>query len=148
MTIHFDTSAEAETRSLNALMFYDTLFDKAKKSFIHHLIIITNGAEAFYRMEGSNPESAPLFMTESNYPEALEFEHVNGELVSVELDPPQSAIEFRDKATNLLSDYLTYDDLNFAWRIADNAPEDSSSDFKIPEKFLTRIQGFNWPYDY
>ena len=111
------------------------------------MIIITNDAEAFYRMEGSNPESAHLFMTESNYPETLEYEHVNGEIVSAELDLPQSAIEIRKKATNLLSDYLTYDDFNFEWSIAENAPEDSSSDFKIPEKFLRRIQRFNRPFE-
>lgn len=145
MIIHFDTNSEGGTRTLNALMFYDSLFDKSLKSFIHQLIIITNNAEAFYRMEGSNPESAPLFMTESNYAETLEYEHVNGEIVSAELVLPQSAVQFRDKATDLLSDYLNYDDFNFEWTIANNAPEDSSSDFKIPEKFLRRIQGFNWP---
>ena len=148
MITHFDTNIEGGTRTLNALMFYDSLFDKSLKSFIHQLIIITNDSEAFYRMEGSNPESARLFMTESNYPEALEYEHVNGEIVSVELDLTQSAIPFRDKATDLLSVYLIYDDFNFEWSIAENAPEDSSSDFKIPEKFLSRIQRFNWPGDY
>ena len=148
MIIHFDTNIEGDTRTLSALIFYDTFFDNSLKSFIHHLIIITKSAEAFYRMEGSDAENAALFMTESNYPETLEYEESENELVHVNRKLPEDSKAFRDTVTNLLETYLLYDDFNFAWKVAESAPEDSHSDFKIPEKFLRRIQRFNWPNDY
>ncbi|MDA8581933.1 hypothetical protein N9K95_03670 [Schleiferiaceae bacterium] len=148
MTIQFDTNIETDNRTLNAIVFYESKFDPSLKSFIHHLIIITNGAEAFYRMEGSDAENAALFMTESNYPETLEYEKRENELVHVDRELPEDSKAFRDTVTNLLETYLSYDEFNFAWKVADNAFEDNRSDFKVPEKFLRRIQRFNWPDDY
>ena len=148
MTIQFDTNNETGNRTLNAIVFYESKLEPSIKSFIHHLIIITKEAEAFYRMEGSDAENAALFMTESNWPETLEYEESENELVFIDRELPEDSKAFRDAVTNLLETYLSYDDFNFAWKVAENAPEDSQLDFKIPEKFLKRMQGFNWSYDY
>ena len=145
MVIHFDTEVLDNHRILNTLFFYDSEFDASQKSFVHQLIVITLIAEAYYRMEGSDAERAPLFMSESNHPESLEFQKAGNGTTSVNLDLPIKSKTFRDKVTGILSRYLTYDEFNFTWDIAQNAPENTSADFKIPQKFLKRIQGFNWP---
>ena len=145
MVVHFDTQFLDNHRVLNALIFYESEFDTSIKSFIHQLIVITRNEEAFYRMEGSDAERAPLFMSESNHPESLEFQKAGNGMTSVNLDLPIKSKTFRDKVTGILSRYLTYDEFNFTWDIAQNAPENTSADFKIPQKFLKRIQGFNWP---
>ena len=148
MVVHFDTEFIENQRGLNALVFYESEFDTSLKSFIHQLIVITRNEEAFYRMEGSDAGKAPLFMSESNHPESLEFQKVGNRMTSVNLDLPLNSKAFRDNVTGILSRYLTYDEFNFSWDIAQNAPENTSADFKIPKKFLKRIQEFNWPNDY
>src|SRR6056300_878822 len=120
MTIQFNTNNEEGNRTLNAIIFYESEFYPSLKSFIHHLIIITKEAEAFYRMEDSDAENAAIFMTESNYPETLEYEERGNELVHINRELPEDSKAFRDAVTNLLETYLSYDDFDFAWKVADN----------------------------
>jgi hypothetical protein len=145
MTIHFETQVLNNKRILKALLFYDLQFDTTLKSFIHHLVIINNVGESFYRIEGSDIDNAVLFMSESNCPEQFDYKQCKGETIFVNLNLPLASIKFREQANELLSEYLIYNGCNFEWIVSNNAPKDCNASFNIPQRLLRKLKTFNWP---
>ena len=152
MQMVFQTQLIGEGRKLSVFALHKAHFDKALKSFVHHLVIVSgegrDQTEAYYRIGGSEFANAPILFSESNHPDFFDHRAIGCSAESVWTELPEDSKSFLNETLTYLKSNLSVDEFGEFWSVRQDASQDVNPTAQFPWPLVKYLQTVHWPHSY
>jgi hypothetical protein len=150
MQLVFQT--QKERRQLLIFALHQAYFDKALKSFLHHIVIISgegqHQTEAYYRIGGSDFTKATILFAESNHPDFFDHSATGMRVGRLRTELPDDSKLFLSETLTPLRANLSVDEFGEFWSVRPEASSDVAPTPQFPMPLVKHLQSIHWPHNY